>query len=69
MRCLCCNDVLSDFEATRRYVNNSQFVDLCNYCLKTIDDDVKTFERIDLKQEHILHNDDDSWHDGCYTYK
>lgn len=31
MRCLACNTLLSDFEATRKYTDNS-FIDLCNHC-------------------------------------
>lgn len=31
MRCLACNVNLSDFEATRKYLDGT-FVDLCNKC-------------------------------------
>lgn len=67
MRCVCCNTVLSDFEATRRSINTDDFVDICNVCLKTIDDDVKTIDRLDLKHDDANYNDDDGWHDPCYT--
>lgn len=33
MRCLACNQILSDKEATRRSANTNEFVDLCDPCL------------------------------------
>lgn len=32
MRCLACNVELTDFEATRKYSNTEEFIDLCNRC-------------------------------------
>ena len=51
MRCLACNRVLEDFEATRKYQGTDKFVDLCNTCFKTIKDDIKVTERNDLLTE------------------
>jgi len=51
MKCLSCDVILSDFEATRKYAGSGQFVDLCNKCFKTIDSDVVTTERTDLFYE------------------
>lgn len=68
MRCVCCNAVLSDFESTRRSINTNDFVDICNICIKTIDDDIKTIDRLDLKHDDINYNDDE-WYDSCYPYK
>jgi len=31
MRCQSCNVILSDFEATRKYLDNT-YVDMCNKC-------------------------------------
>lgn len=42
MRCYCCNKLLSDQEATRRFQESQEFVDMCNECLNTIDDEVDT---------------------------
>lgn len=39
MRCFACNVVLSTPERTRRFEGSGEFVDLCNKCLNTIDDD------------------------------
>lgn len=40
MRCQACNVVLTTQEATRRFEESGEFVDLCNKCLSTIDGDV-----------------------------
>lgn len=54
MRCLSCNALLSDFEATRKSVNTNEYIDMCNHCYHTISDDVMALERADL-----AHDDDD----------
>lgn len=41
MRCFCCNRVLTTQEATRRFKASGTFVDMCNTCLSTIDDEVE----------------------------
>ena len=38
MRCKACNVLLSDYEATRK--NDNGFIDLCNYCYKSVCEDV-----------------------------
>ena len=32
MRCRSCNVILSDYESTRRYLDNDEFIDLCSQC-------------------------------------
>jgi hypothetical protein len=50
MRCLSCNCILTDFEATRKY-ENGEYVDLCNSCLNKSDmEDIVLVEREDLKE-------------------
>jgi len=44
MRCQCCNKVLNTQEATRRFKASNTFVDMCNGCLSTIEDDVEVVE-------------------------
>ena len=44
MRCYCCNKILSDQEATRRFQESEEFVDMCNECLSTIEDEVDVSE-------------------------
>jgi hypothetical protein len=41
MRCQACNVILTTQEATRRFKTSGNFVDLCNKCLNTIDDDIE----------------------------
>lgn len=59
MRCLSCNVVLSDREATRKGSVTGEFLDLCDDCLSTIPD----FEYIEnpslsnLKPEEFVEND------------
>jgi hypothetical protein len=40
MRCSCCNVILSTQESTRKFKVSGDYVDMCNKCLNTIDDDV-----------------------------
>jgi hypothetical protein len=54
MRCLACNRLLTDYEATRRSAYTDEFVDLCNGCFSSISEDMNTIERSDL-----AHDDDD----------
>jgi hypothetical protein len=49
MRCLSCNVLLTDYEATRRYTGSQGFVDLCNHCFSTVEEDILVTERADLK--------------------
>jgi len=41
MRCYACNCVLNTQAATRKFKGSGDFVDLCNKCLSTIDDEVE----------------------------
>jgi len=52
MRCLACNKALTDYEATRRFSESKEFVDLCNHCFYSgVNDDITTTDREDLNQE------------------
>ena len=48
MRCLACNKVLSDFEATRRSLISGDFMDICNACYTNIEDDVPALSKEEL---------------------
>lgn len=50
MRCVACNCVLTDFEATRKGVNTGEYIDLCNKCYSTIAADIDVTEREDLNE-------------------
>jgi hypothetical protein len=54
MRCLSCNCVLTDFEATRKGANTGNYIDLCNRCFKDIAEDMHVIERSDLRTEGDL---------------
>ena len=59
MRCLACNALMSDFEATRKSVNTNEYIDLCNHCYYSISDDVNALERTDLEHEEDMVVTDD----------
>lgn len=48
MRCQCCNEILTDFESTRRIRHTSVYFDLCNPCFVSIDTHLPVSERKDL---------------------
>jgi len=41
MRCLACNNALSNKESTRRSVLTNEFMDICDHCL--VDMDIDTY--------------------------
>lgn len=45
MRCQACNVALSDAESTRKSQSTGEYLDLCNHCLSTIDDDFSVVEQ------------------------
>ncbi len=63
MKCLACDGLLSDYEATRKNLK-LEFINLCNDCLSGSDmDDVFMLDRPDLK-----HDSDDVVNDGGLPY-
>ena len=52
MRCICCNEPLDDYEATRRSVLTNEYIDMCSSCYSTINSELKTIDRADLRQEN-----------------
>lgn len=48
MRCSCCNNLLNDYEATRRSLTNGEFLDICNSCYSDMEEDVPSYAREDL---------------------
>ena len=45
MRCLSCNCVLNDREATRRGLSTNEFIDMCDNCYDTIRELVPAYSR------------------------
>jgi len=54
MRCSACDISLTDYEATRKSVENYSYYDLCNNCFRTIKDQVTCLDRPDLRGEDDL---------------
>lgn len=55
MRCLACNKVLNDFEATRKYHESKQYIDLCNHCFYSgVHEEVCYEERTELAEVEDL---------------
>jgi len=50
MHCLSCNNPLTDFEATKK-TTDGEYLDLCNACHGTINDDIDVDVRYDLMTE------------------
>lgn len=48
MRCICCNELLTDYESTRKSLNTNEFIDMCNNCYRTVRDDILCRDRLDL---------------------
>ena len=59
MRCLSCNCVLTDYEATRKSAHTNMYIDLCNSCFSDVQYDMDTIERPDLEHEDADVEDDD----------
>lgn len=64
MRCLACDKVLNNFEATRKYAGTQKYVDLCGDCFQTVDDVILVETRADL---HHDSDDVEDTEDGVYT--
>jgi len=60
MRCLSCDCILTDYEATRKSAHTNQYLDLCNSCFRYIEDDMETVDRPDLEHEDGETDDDDT---------
>jgi NAD-dependent SIR2 family protein deacetylase len=60
MRCIACNALLSDYEATRKSELTGEYVDLCNHCYVAVKSDIVTIEREDLATPENMEED---WED------
>jgi len=48
MKCQACDEILSDFEATRKQMETDEYLELCNQCFNVDDLDILTLDRTDL---------------------
>ena len=62
MHCSCCNQLLTDFESTRKNAITKDYVDLCKRCFEDVKGLFPVIERKDLITESDLDldGDDDS---------
>lgn len=60
MRCVSCNEILTDKEATRKSHVTGEYVDMCSHCLGTILDELDpgTFDPDDDIWDEILEDDE-----------
>jgi len=49
MRCRACDELLTDYEVTRKSARTDEYLDLCNNCFRHIQDDFEIIDRPDLK--------------------
>lgn len=61
MRCLSCDTLLTDFEATRKSAHTGEYIDMCTRCFSSINRDIPTIDRPDLESEHEHTVDDDDY--------
>lgn len=54
MRCRACDVILSDYEATRQFASDPDYVELCNHCFSFIKDDISVIEN------ELLNTEDDT---------
>ena len=48
MRCISCNDLMNDYESSRRYRNTNNFLELCVSCSSYVSE-IEIDARTDLK--------------------
>jgi len=59
MRCIACNKLLSDFEATRKNESTLEYIDLCNRCFSDVKSLIPVIERDDLDKELYIEDEED----------
>lgn len=57
MRCQQCDDLLTDFEATRKDLRDGSYVDLCDLCYSFVEGMFPVKERFDLWEESVPENE------------
>jgi len=58
MRCMSCNELMNDYEATRRYRSTNEYLDLCRYCSSHVSE-IEIDDRAELK---CLIDEVELWH-------
>jgi len=58
MRCDCCDKILNGFEATRKYKESGEYVNMCNSCTSWLPPEVKLVSRSDLQPYEQVEDSD-----------
>ena len=61
--CVCCDRLLSDYEATIKNAVTFEYMDLCKVCLEDVKPFTKLIDRKDLITEQDLDDDDSDDYD------
>lgn len=59
MKCLSCDIILTNFEATRKYKSTGEYMELCNKCFAPIQSQVPVIIRRDLMGRDDDYDDED----------
>jgi len=49
MKCKACDEILTDYEATRKVFETNEYLELCNNCFDPAEELTLTLDRADLK--------------------
>lgn len=53
MRCVFCDRLLNDFEATRKSKVTGDYLDMCNKCVGSVQESIETLDRTDLAEGEV----------------
>lgn len=68
MHCVCCDRLLNDFESTRKSKVTGDYLDMCNKCYSSVQEDLAADSRSDLEEFEVL-DDDIDFTDDCVNYE
>ena len=64
MRCIACNEMLTDDEATARYIEDNKHINLCSYCRAMNKDTVLEYEDDEFNSDNNFGFDIDMTDEG-----
>lgn len=59
MKCYACDHILTPQESTRKFKLSGEYTDMCNQCLKTIDDGIETVDSTSIGDDADDEEDQD----------
>lgn len=66
MKCVICDVLLSDFEATRKHADTGEYLDTCSKCLSYINiptvDNLELMDNEDINNMELTVDDDIDWY-------